>query len=192
MIRHQGRATAESLWRQEVGRRLGGYEKKRATGATPGEEALDLLAPEWALFDNPKSAPPTDDFRLREVPVSGDFSDVIRRVVLADRLRVVTAMCGFTRIDAPDSGVAGDLEKFESAPLSRQTPEWVPAAEAHGEGIFVQLPEEQIGRGLNAWPPRHVSAPSSRATCAGGNAATSSSALGRASDTFCFTLFRML
>ena len=33
---------------------------------------------------------------------------LLERTVLVERLRVVTAMCGFTRIDGPDSGVAGD------------------------------------------------------------------------------------
>jgi hypothetical protein len=119
-------------------------EQRRTTAPTPGPEALDLLAPEWALFASPDTAPSSEDFNLRAVSAPPAYTSVIGQIVLADRLRVVTAMCGFTRIDAPDSGVAEDLETFESAPLSRQAPRWVPAAEARGEGIFIQLKEQAV------------------------------------------------
>jgi hypothetical protein len=119
-------------------------ERRRAGGTAPGPEALDLLGPEWKLFDDPGRVPLHDDFRLREVGTPPSFTGTVRRVVLAERLRVVTAMCGFTRIDGPDSGVASDVETFLCAPLARGAPTWVPAAEARGEGIFVQLPEERV------------------------------------------------
>jgi hypothetical protein len=63
-------------------------------------------------------------------------------------LREVVALCGFTRLDGPDSGVASDIEGVVPlAPLSRHQVFWVPAAEVRGEGIFVKLDEPAV----SAW-----------------------------------------
>lgn len=114
------------------------------TGPITDAGALDLLGPEWILFQNPSQAPLSDDFRLRESPVPPRFRGLLERTVLVERLRVVTAMCGFTRIDGPDSGVASDEQAVQCAPLSREAPRWVPAAEARGEAVFVQLSEAAV------------------------------------------------
>lgn len=127
-------------------------EARRARSGETQEAALDLLGPEWQLFDAPDQVPPSDDFALREVEsVPPRHRDLVTRIVLAERLRVVTAMCGFTRIDGPDSGVAGDAEPIECAPLSRDVPKWAPAAESRGEGIFLQLAEAAA---VAAWVER--------------------------------------
>jgi hypothetical protein len=123
--------------------------------AEPAAEMVDLLGPEWALFDNPSAAPLSDDFRLRETAVPARHRGLLGRIVLVERLRVVTAMCGFTRIDGPDSGVADDVEEVLYAPLARDLPKWAPAAEARGEGIFVQLPESAVA----AWEERVSGSP---------------------------------
>jgi hypothetical protein len=119
---------------------------RRREGAAVVENALDLLGPEWTLFQSSLNAPSSDDFRLVEAPPADAVRDLVHRVVLVERLRVVTAMCGFTRIDGPDSGVADDAPGASCAPLSRALPRWVPAAESRGEGIFVQLSEDRIAR----------------------------------------------
>ncbi len=63
----------------------------------------------------------------------------------AERLREVVALCGFTRIDGPDSGVLSDIAGgFPYAPISRTKVGWVPAAEVRGEGIFVRLDEQTM------------------------------------------------
>ena len=118
--------------------------KQKAGRPSLGPEGPDLLAPEWKLFDAPGNVPPSEDFRLRVGNVPASFANLIKRIVLAERLRVVTAMCGFTRIDGPDSGVADDVSEFKCAPLSRDPAKWVPAAEARGEGLFIQLSEGRV------------------------------------------------
>ena len=66
------------------------------------------------------------------------FADVVQ----AERLREVRALVGFTRLDAPDPE---DPDLVVRAPLSRAaTPEWVPASEVRGEGIFLRVPEELL------------------------------------------------
>ncbi|MCS6772705.1 MAG: DUF1998 domain-containing protein [Thermoflexales bacterium] len=105
-----------------------------------------LKAPEWRIFTQPSSAPHTDDFRLRPVPVPARYRPVLSQVVLVERLREVRAFVGFTRIDAPGEIADLDCEIVGSqlAPLSQQPPRWVPAAEMRGEGIFLQFNEAAI------------------------------------------------
>jgi hypothetical protein len=58
-------------------------------------------------------------------------------VLLLERLREVNALLGFTRIESPDEGT-GDAAA-PRAPLGRSAPDWVPATQVHGEGIFIRF-----------------------------------------------------
>jgi hypothetical protein len=68
-------------------------------------------------------------------------------VVLVTRLREVRALTGFTRLSAPDRE---ELSPAKLVRLSRGAPEWVPAVEQRGEGIFLQLREDMV----SAWVER--------------------------------------
>ncbi len=108
-------------------------------------EVLDLRSPEWEVLASFNPALNSQDFRLRPVSPPADFRNHIQQVVLAERLREVRAMIGFTRIDAageltdPDWGMPAQM-----APLARQPLTWVPANEVRGEGIFIQFKENRI------------------------------------------------
>jgi hypothetical protein len=104
---------------------------------------VDLKGPEWEVLSSPSKAPVGDDFRLREVAVPRRFADTVSRVVLAERLRQVVALVGFTRVEPPDEVDASD-PLTSQAPLARKSTSWVPAAESKGEGIFIQLDEEAV------------------------------------------------
>ena len=68
------------------------------------------------------------------------FASKIASVTLAHRLRVVTALCGFTRISA---GEPDDLRGV--SPLeSKRAPTWVPVVENRGEGIFLRFDEAAV------------------------------------------------
>lgn len=117
---------------------------KRHAGAVDDlDDEEDLLAPEWAQLSDPAHAKHGDDFRLQEVDVPGHFSSALERVVLAERLREVVALTGFTRIDSPGEPNADGVEAG-IAPLSRGLPTWVPCAEVRGEGIFLQFREPSL------------------------------------------------
>lgn len=107
--------------------------------AGPRSEPADLRVREWELLaaDNPPHSP---DFRAHSVPVPAGLSNVIERVVLVERLREVQALIGFTRVSPP----TGDREDEHWSGLSRRDPEWLPATEVHGEGIFIQLREAHL------------------------------------------------
>jgi len=122
-------------------------EKKRAGGVDQGADPKDLKSPEWAVFTDPAAAPTTRDFKLRSVPPPAGFEDVFTKIVLAERLREVRALVGFTRIESPgDYDTPFQVPEEKLVPLSRSDPKWVPASEIRGEGIFFQFKESAILR----------------------------------------------
>lgn len=114
------------------------------TGHGPSvEEDDDLLAPEWNQLSNPGKAVNGPDFRLREVGPPPSFTGVVERVVLAERLREVVALVGYTRIDPPgEPDASGAVATV--APIGRANPAWMPCSEVRGEGIFIQFREEAL------------------------------------------------
>jgi hypothetical protein len=100
----------------------------------------DLRAPEWELLtgDLKRTGP---DFTARAAAAPPGFEQMIERVVLVERLREVQALLGFTRVDSPfdDTDVDG-----RRVPLARGKVTFLPAAEVHGEGIFVELRESAV------------------------------------------------
>ena len=105
----------------------------------------DLKEPEWQVLS--ADTLPTDypHFMCTKVGTPSDFQHVIERVVLLERLREVNALLGFTRVEAPEEGM-GD-EAAPRAPLGLGTPDWTPAFEVHGEGIFIRFDANK----LEAW-----------------------------------------
>jgi hypothetical protein len=98
----------------------------------------------------------------------------IERVLLVERLREVAALVGFTRFESASADAeTGELDAgVRRAEISRQ-PEWVPAVENRGEGIFLQFSREallawwqrpavvnryaELKRGFDAWKKEHNS-----------------------------------
>lgn len=130
-------------------------EGYRGLAAGAAEETPDLLAAEWEVFASPEKAVSTDNFRLRVVPVPRGYEQYIEQVVLAERLREVVALLGFTRVDPPGE-IDPEGEPLPRAPLSRRPPLWVPCSEVRGEGIFFRFPEAAVAD----WEHRVASHPS--------------------------------
>lgn len=115
-------------------------------------EAKDLKRPEWEAFSNPAKAQQTRDFQLREVAPPSQYTRYFERVVLAEKLREVRALVGFTRIESPtDYDNPAAFPEIQRAKLCRNQPTWVPASEIRGEGIFIQFREEV----LQTWVSRN-------------------------------------
>lgn len=121
------------------GELLEALERYRAHGDDEAA-AGDIRAPEWELLTGDLRRTGRD-FTARAVRAPAGFEEVIERVVLVDRLREVQALLGFTRVDSPF-----DDERLEDrrVPLGRGKVDFLPAAEVHGEGIFVQLAETAV------------------------------------------------
>jgi hypothetical protein len=79
------------------------------------------------------------DYFARRISVKDGLPPGTAQVVLAHRLRVVSVLVGFTRLEAPAADLQGEYElgvKSAALTLNRR---WLPATEARGEGIFIQL-----------------------------------------------------
>lgn len=128
--------------------------KQRRNGNDDAEGETDLRGPEWEAFTVSGAAHESRDFRLAPNEKVPGFPG-IASVTAAERLREVVALCGFTRIDGPDSGVADDETATQYAPMSRKKIDWVPAAEVRGEGLFIRFDEAT----LTAWEDSHTGGP---------------------------------
>lgn len=105
------------------------------------EVELDALlaAPEGFGDD----VPVDENFHARRLPDAvwrrSPLSHEIDAVIQLHRLREVLALTGFTRFEAVTPDIQGDYESdVERAELALE-PQWFPAVENRGEGVFVQL-----------------------------------------------------
>lgn len=103
----------------------------------------DIKDPEWDVLTDPN--PPTDWPHFLSKPVTPPigFEKQISGVLLLERLREVNALLGFTRVEAPDE-MGESSDRPDAADLSREKPEWVPAGQVHGEGIFIRFDEDAL------------------------------------------------
>jgi len=128
------RFTNDQIWSAILEHRTGGSDIDQG----------DIKGPEWDVLT--ASEPPTDypHFMSKKVGVPQGFQGILSRVLLLERLREVNALLGFTRVESPDEG-AGD-EAAPKAPLCRAAPDWVPATQVHGEGIFLSFDTESLDK----------------------------------------------
>jgi hypothetical protein len=123
-------------------------EAERAGSAGKKDQKVGLAemkAEEWNVFSNPEGYEHSETLQMKPALSPHGYDDVIEKVVLVERLREVSALIGFTRIISP--GDFADLDEIENnrrVQLSRKTPDWVPASELFGEGLFIQLKESAI------------------------------------------------
>ena len=134
---HFGAWTDDELWAA-----MEAHRAALAGQGDPGEgeeSYVDLRTEEWEVFSAARHPAATPDFALHRPGIAPEVSDFVDDVVQAERLREARALVGFSRLDAPDPE---DPDVVKIAPLSRSPhPEWVPASEVRGEGLFVRLPE---------------------------------------------------
>jgi hypothetical protein len=88
------------------------------------------------------------NFHARRVPDRSwrhsELSDNIESVVQLHRLREILALVGFTRLEAITPDINGEYETdIERAQIAIE-PEWFPAVENRGEGVFLQLRADAI------------------------------------------------
>ena len=106
-------------------------------------EAL-LRAPEGFADD----VPIDPDFHARRLPDAAwrrsEFSAGIASVVQLHRLREVLALIGFTRLEAVMPDIHGEYETdVERAEIALE-PQWFPAVENRGEGVFVHVGADAV------------------------------------------------
>jgi Domain of unknown function (DUF1998) len=129
--------TAAEIWQA--------VQTKKTAVPTESTDPTDLKTPEWKVFIDPESAEKGRDFQLRIASPPKSYARYFEKIVLAERLREVRALVGFTRIESPsDYDHPAAFPANQRARLSRTQPTWVPASEIRGEGLFFQFKEDVI------------------------------------------------
>ena len=119
--------------------------KKKESSGKDDSDSSELREPEWEVFSHPDPNLNSRNFKLRVVDRPRAYLKVLNKVVLAEKLREVRALIGFTRIESPgDYTELGDFPKEQRVPLTRTAPKWVPTSDVRGEGIFLQFSEDAI------------------------------------------------
>lgn len=123
----------------------------RALEAEEGEGDEKVENPRLAEFDLLASGRPVigqdsassvlfaETLEPADLDLSGEWRDFVRGIVRVHRLREVTCLYGFTRLEPPPTSAESELDEIQlevnGAPLARDV-EWLPAIEQYGEGIF--------------------------------------------------------
>ncbi|MEV7088652.1 DrmB family protein [Streptomyces sp. NPDC093085] len=127
-------------------------EEAEAT-SSPDHSDDDLSIAEWTALSVPGSVANSDTFSVRRtrLGIDHDHPESMRKlaadisaVVVADRVREVRALEGFTRYE-PDSGDGEETEGGRVVSVdTRARPQWLPAVETYGEGIFIAVDEARL------------------------------------------------
>ena len=117
------------------------YRHRPASEAPVKRVELDALlaAPEGYGDD----VPVDPNFHARRLPERdwrrSEVCDAVEAVVQLHRLREVLALGGFTRFEAITPDIDGEYDSDVEYAQIVQEPEWFPAVENRGEGVFVLL-----------------------------------------------------
>jgi hypothetical protein len=109
----------------------------------------DLKRPEWDAFTSPNPPQNWPDFMVTRINAPKGLESKFDFTVVAERLREANALIGFTRVEAPEEAKEGGTPPSR-APLANGKPEWIPATEVRGEGLFLRF----NGQRLAEWSRR--------------------------------------
>lgn len=128
-----------NLTEREVIAAVTGDEKEQRTFKIPKDD--DLRFAEWDVLTSACiEQKQTDTFKARIASWEGvetfGFDKILNRVVLLDKLRAVSAFCGFERVSPNDNVIQPQS--------SQQAPSWLPATEVYGEGIFLEFSQAKL------------------------------------------------
>lgn len=113
-----------------------------------------LRPDEYRVFlDPPPASVPPAQFEVETRDVPEGFTNRVRGVRAARRLREVRALRGFTRIDSGvELGESADVAPLDLrvAHIGPKNVDWLPGTDLRGEGVFIELDEAAIA----AWEAR--------------------------------------
>ncbi len=87
------------------------------------------------------------DFYMEKMPIEEYDIPHVKRISLVDKVRVVNALIGFSRITPVESKVDNGFVSVKE-PGTR----WYPAYEVRGEGIFLEFEQEEIDKWISDCP----------------------------------------
>ena len=138
MLGSLGEYKADEIWAALLAMRGGGGGE---------EEPSDLKKPEWDAFTSPNPPQNWPDFMVTRIPAPKGLEAKFDFTVVAERLREVNALIGFTRVEPPEEAKEGGAPP-PRAPLANGKPEWIPATEVRGEGIFLRFNSQRLAEWL--------------------------------------------
>ena len=86
-------------------------------------------------------------FKAEDEPVPDYLKAYFKQIIRITRLREVKVLLGFTRVDAPDPDA--DVQQNVVYLTKGKEERWLPAAETHGEGVFIEFNRDTLDKWLN-------------------------------------------
>ena len=130
------------------------HERQRGKGVDRPVKQVELDALLGAPEGLGDEAAVDADFHARRLPSAAwrrsARSGGIASVIQLHRLREVQALVGFTRFEAVTPDIHGEYDTDVERAAIALDPEWFPAVENRGEGVFVQLRTDAV----QAWRRR--------------------------------------
>jgi len=81
----------------------------------------------------------------RQVTQKSVLHELVEDILIVERLREVRAFTSFSRVEPMASGESNRILPNGKRPSRESQPDWFPAVEVFGEGIFFKLSNESIG-----------------------------------------------
>ena len=129
-------------------------ERKRGKGADRPVKQVELDALLGAPEGSGDESTVDPDFHACRLPSAAwrrsARSSGVASVIQLHRLREVQALIGFTRFEAVTPDIHGEYDTDVERAAIALDPEWFPAVENRGEGVFVQLRTDAV----QAWRRR--------------------------------------
>lgn len=114
---------------------------KEQKNSSQMQSESDLFAAEYDVLCRGTSN--DDEYVASSTKVPVGFEEIFESITVIDKLTVINASVGFTRINPWD----GVLNNSQLAPLSKAKKNWFPAVKLLGEGIFFKFDHDT----LSAW-----------------------------------------
>lgn len=140
---------ADTVW-AEIKRRKSGLTTPEKSIKQVELEAL-MTCPEEMGKETPSKDKVFQGYARRLDTLDPKWRLLIDRIDLVHRLREVVALIGFTRFEAAVPNIEGEIDDL-AINVRRATldfePNWVPAIENLGEGVFISIKKETIHQWL--------------------------------------------
>lgn len=123
--------------------------ERRMNNITEFKEIKQMEYDAITHHNDPAYASNKKHFKAEEDDMPVYLKKYFSRVIRITRLREVRVLMGFTRVEAPDPDADAD-EQTNIVMLNKSRSErWLPAAEIHGEGIFIEFNKETLDNWVN-------------------------------------------
>lgn len=137
---------ADSFTREEFDEAL----KRRLENIKEFTEIKQMEYDAITHHNDPLYASNKKHFKAEEDPLPAALKKYFSRVVRITRLREVKVLLGFTRVDASDPDADAEDQPNIVMLTKGKSEKWLPAAEIHGEGVFIEFNRETIDEWLKS------------------------------------------